>query len=759
MRITPLYYLALLLLPLEGNAQWMLAFDSDIPVQRNGVPLDLAWGGGLNSVQVSNIDLNGDGIKDLLLFERMGNKVITLINSGTPGVAHYSITREFDHVHPFPLLHDWVLLRDYNCDGKEDIFTYTIAGFAVYKNISTPDSLAFELVDPQVRSDYVGPSGASVNANLFISAIDLPGLVDVDGDGDLDVLTFSLWGTTVEYHKNLSMELYGTCDSLKFELRNKCWGFFMEGVTDNTVMLDFNCDFNVLNPEISTGDARVPMDDTEDSGSRTHAGSALTPLDLNGDGVMDLLLGDISYNNIVALVNGGTTDLADMISADEAFPSNDVPVDIPIFPAAFHLDVDNDGRRDLLVSPSATSLSDNYRSLWYYKNIGTDANPVFDRQQQDLFQGHMLDFGEGAFPVAFDHDGDGLMDLVVANHGYFDLNGLYFGRLALLRNVGTTTAPAFELVTDDYMGLSSSNIGLSMYPAFADLDGDGDMDMMIGGLEGTLHYFENVSTGPEAQFQLAQPDLTDANGTLIDVGQFATPQFFDLDGDGLMDMIVGERNGNLNHYRNTGTPQVPTWTLISDTLGGVNTSEHWNITGYSVPSMFRNVDGDREILLGSESGWLYHYGDIEGNVDGNWTLLDSMFMDLRDGIRTGVCVHDFDGDGIPDVVVGNYRGGLSFWRSDMVTGTDLITLSLPAFRMIPNPASSSVEVHLSGALAGSGSWVIRNSIGQEVSRYGVRGDRTDIPLGTLADGVYLVRLEGPTMSATQRLMVVQGDRR
>ena len=117
------------------QAQLDLTFDNSIPVQAFSATLDLAWGGGLNFAQTSDIDLNCDGIKDLFFFDRAGNSVVTLLNNGSPGPMAYSITRAYDNVHPFPELHDWVLLRDYNCDGKEDIFAYTNAGFTVYKNI------------------------------------------------------------------------------------------------------------------------------------------------------------------------------------------------------------------------------------------------------------------------------------------------------------------------------------------------------------------------------------------------------------------------------------------------------------------------------------------------------------------------------------------------------------------------------------------------------------------------------------------------
>lgn len=755
MRVTHLLSFMSLLAYAPGIAQMQLQFDPNIPVTRNGQLLDLAWAGGLNFAQASRVDLNGDGIKDLVLFDRSGNQLITLLNDGSPGTGAYRITRDHDMTAPFQGLHDWVLFRDYDCDGKEDIFTYSSAGFAVYRNISNSNGPAFQLVNSQVRSDYVGASGGSVNANLYISSVDLPGFADVDGDGDLDVLTFSLFGTSVEYHKNLSMELYGTCDSLKFELRNKCWGFFTESFSDNSVTLDAECQFNVPNPEIGGGTERSEGED-EDGGPRAHAGSSLTPLDLDGDGVLELLLGDISFNNLVGLYNGGTVDLAFMVDQDTLFPSYDQSLDLAVFPSGYYVDVDNDGKRDLLVSPNATSLSQNFQSMWYYRNAGTDAAPVFEYQQRDLFQNRMLEFGEGALPVLFDHNGDGLMDLLVANHGYFETGGAYTGKIALLLNTGTASTPAFTLATDDYMSLSNSGIGLSMFPAFADLDGDGDKDMYIGDLQGRIHYFQNISAGPVAQFQLAQPNINDSSGEMIDVGQFATPIFTDLDGDGLTDMIVGERNGNLNYFRNSGSAQAPAWSLVSESLGNVSTTEYWNITGHSVPFLYMNEDGEREMLLGSESGWLHRYGNIDGNMLGNWTRLDSTFMDRRDGIRTGVCLHDFTGDGKLDLVIGNYRGGLSFWRSDAPSGAGIGPgAALPAFSMYPNPATATVILEAEGNDWINSQWVIRNGMGQLALSQPSTGNRTIVDLGGLAAGAYLVRLEGATTSATQRLMVLE----
>jgi len=744
-----------ILIGVTSNGQWDLFYDNSIPVQRNGSTLDMAWAGGLNFVQVSHIDLDGDGIKDLFLFDRSGNTFVTLLNSGTGGPEAYTVTRAYDNVWPFKELKSWVLLRDYDRDGRDDILSYSQAGFAVYRNVSQPGQLAFSLISNQVKSNYVSTGGVPVITNLFVSQEDMPGVADVDGDGDLDIITFSILGTYVEYHKNLSMELYGTCDSLKYEVRNRCWGSFSENFSTNSVTLNVPCTYNVPNPEIDVD----PSPEQIEQDDRAHAGSSITPIDLNGDGVMDLLLGDIGFNNVVGLINGGTVESGLMTSSDTLFPSYDIPVDLALFPSSYFLDIDNDDRRDLVVSPNAQSLAQNAKSMWYYRNTGTDAVPVFALQQNDLFQDRMLEFGEGSYPVPFDHDGDGLMDLLVANVGYFQAAGPYLSKIALLRNAGTVTAPAFTLVTDDYMGLSTSAVGQSMYPAFGDLDGDGDQDMLLGDLQGRLQYFRNTATGPVAQFALIQPNVPDGTGSPLDVGQYATPQLVDLDGDGLLDLIIGERNGNLNHYRNTGTANLFQWTLVSEDLGGVNTTEWWNVTGHSVPTLFRNSTGAREIVLGSESGWLHHYGDIEGNLEGAWTLLDSTFLGLREGIRTGVCLYDFTGDDVLDMVVGNYRGGLSFWRSDAPAGVGVAEQRpRPGFRMQPNPASDHVELLLPNAPRPGSYWVLRNSLGQQVASMRAENERMSLSTQDLPDGVYFVRLEGNSTSDTQRLVVVRSRR-
>ena len=754
-----------MLLPCLASAQFALNFDATVPLIENGSPLVKGWAGGLNFPQISDIDLDDDGDKDLFLFDRTGNKVVTLRSNAAQGQNTYSFTHDFDADYPFNQLKEWALLRDYNGDGKEDIFSYSLGGFACYKNTSLNGDLSFVEVDTMVRSNYY-----PTDANLYVTQVDIPGIEDLDGDGDLDVITFSIFGNYMEHHRNLSMELYGTADSLVFEVYNRCWGFFAENLNNNSVFLNTICNYNVPNPQLALQitDATAALRTEHDRAheppgevERAHVGSTNLPIDLDGDGDKDLLIGDVLANTLLALTNGADMDSAYMVEQDSLFPSYDQSVNVDIFPAPFYEDVDFDGKRDLLVAPNSESLSENEHSVWYYHNTGTDIAPVFDFQQDDIFQADMLDVGEGAYPVPFDFDGDGLMDLLVGNYGYYLDGGVYPCKIAALRNSGTANAPEFTVVDLDYMDLSTSGIGNSMYPAFGDLDGDGDEDMLVGDMQGKLHYFRNDPVGTTAQFTLDEPTIqavvNDTDTVQMDVGMFATPQLFDVDGDGDLDLLIGERNGNVNYYRLLDPAPEQMWELVNDSIGGFSVAEYWNVTGYSVPFMYLNNEDQRELVVGTESGWIHQYDNIEGNIDGVWNLVDSTWQDVREGKNTAVALHDFNGDNYLDGVIGNYRGGISYWRNDFTAAVENLqgTTNEQAFTLMPNPTAGSTVVSVNVPHRNGLRIDVLNSVGRTVVNAPVRNRRLELDARDLSPGVYMVRLSDGANRWTQRLVVMR----
>src|SRR5690606_31809853 len=252
------------------------------------------WAGGMTSMHFRAIDLDYDGVDDLLCFDRTFNKIMTYINEGTAGNTDYRYAPEYET--KFPNVFDWVLLVDYNGDGYQDIFTYHPGGITCYRN-SGNISTGLQFVSAEGLSIYglMNSYQAPNNTNIVVTSADIPAIVDVDNDGDIDILTFGQYGSQIEYHKNLSMEMYGIPDSLKYERKNRCWGQFIESASTNDVFLD-SCSPWITNVPIPES-AKDPFGhggQTLTERSNRHSGSTVLALDLTGEGVKELLLGDIA---------------------------------------------------------------------------------------------------------------------------------------------------------------------------------------------------------------------------------------------------------------------------------------------------------------------------------------------------------------------------------------------------------------------------------------------------------------------------------
>ena len=694
------HFKQVLLLPLlflvinVAFAQPFFQWNDSIKVTIGGTTLANPWAGGLNFIQASNIDLNGDGIKDLFMFDRTGNKIRTFINKGTVGVADYRYDPSYETLFP-PGLHDWVLLVDYNNDGKEDIFTSTNGGIMVYKNTTTTSTgLQFTLMKNLLYSEYNPPSTTQVN--LYVSSVSIPAFTDIDNDGDLDIVTSALTGTYMEYHKNMSMELYGNPDSLTFQLANHCWGYAAKDAVSGTYTLHDTCSGNVPLPELpinSTGNL------IEKSADRSPAVSCAICLDLDNDGDKEMVIGGLNYNNLTMLTNGGTIHSASMIAVDPAFPSNNTSttaVDLSIFPCAFYTDVNDDGVKDMVVSPNQTFACENFNSVVYYTNTGTNSFPIFNYQQSNLLQDNMIDVGEGAYPTFFDYDNDGLKDLFIGNYGYYGTPA-FVSEIALFKNIGTAANPKFNLVTRDYNNMSTLGI-LNMVPAFGDMDGDGDADMIIGGSDGKLLYFENTAAaGATAIFSLTPTggiNMTNSAGRIIDVGDYAAPQIVDLDNNGTNDLVIGSRSGKLAYYSHIGVSAVPVMDSITHFLGNVKVNLPAYVTGYSYPCIYKQ-GGVTNLFVGEESGFIRHYNNIDGNFGGTFTLADSIYEGIFQGAHTAPFCTDLDNDGYMDMIVGNYEGGISFYKGESALAvSDLNNLIHFNFDLFPNPANNSFTVQI-----------------------------------------------------------------
>lgn len=590
----------------------------EIAVAKNDKTLTRAWEGGLNYPIFSNIDFDNNGNQDLIAFDKSGNRLIVFKNDQL----------SFEPINIPITLDKWVLFRDFNCDNLPDIFTGTAGGIKVYKNNG---NFSFTLETSQLQSDL-----GSFTSNLSIPNEDIPGITDVDGDGDMDILTFDNNGIYIEYHKNTSTENTGEC-GLEFKLESSCWGNFSENETTNEITLNQTCTRN----------------DMTILGGGEHAGSTITTIHSTTNKPVDVLIGDISFNNLNYLTNGGSQLTSNIIDVDHNFPNYDNPVTMYLFPYASYADANNDSKKDLLIS-SNNALIGNNKEVLYYKNIGVNQD-TFSFQTNTFLIGDMLDFGKGAYPIWVDENQDGLTDILVGNNA-LNYNGNIKATLSLLRNIGTQTNPTFEVINDDYLDFSE-NEETYLYPALGDLDKDGDDDLLLGLQNGKILYLNNqAGANMPYDFLIASAEFEN-----IDVGNYAAPVLFDVNGDASIDLTVGEQNGSLFYYENQNNFGY-NYSIEVENFGGVSTQNYSNgiFFGYSTPYFFKENE-KTHLLVGGESGKTHGYMNISEEISSTLQLDFSDFHNTKDGGYSKPLMGDLNSDGNPELIIGNQCGGLALY--------------------------------------------------------------------------------------------------
>lgn len=733
------------------NAQFGFEFSDSVLVKKGSDTLELAFSGGLSYPQFSDIDFDFDGDMDLFVFDRSSNNIRVFIQEVQNGGHFYRLEYNARNYFPSDIRYRAAMV-DYNGDGKKDLFTYGIGGVKVYKNVGDAvNGLQWTVSSNLLYSDNWGS-----NLNLYVSSADIPAFVDIEGDGDIDVLTFHIGGQHVQYHQNQSVDLYGIPDSLIFVLKNECWGGFREDLNTSTVYLNDNT------LECTTGNvpgAELGIHGSEDkklgNGAPKHAGSTLLALDYDNSGALDLVLGDVAFPNLTLLLNGGTAPNTNslMISQDNAFPSNSLPANLQIFPAAFWVDVDFDLKKDLIVCPNARVTPENEKSILFYKNVGSNQTPTFVYQTNEFLQKEMIEHGTGSQPILVDLDRDGLKDLLVANFYRYIPTLNKESSIAYYKNTGTASAPEFTFIDFNFLDLNVSGLGLKMVPTFGDIDNDGDEDLYIGRDNGTLTFLKNTSAGSSVSFASPVSNVTDQDGNVINPGQHANPQLFDLDKDGLLDLIIGRKTGELVYYRNTGTLTNPSFQRTNDTLGKIDLAVNAS-DGYAAPHFFRRND-TTYLYLGAADGKLHYYKGIDGNLStaDTFELVSDNYLNIDAGAYSSFWVEDLDGDGNLNMFVGQDLGGLYHFEANPSSTASIVESDYSSsWIAYPNPASNKLIVEWNPKESVK-SIILLNSAGQELfSENSPVGMNCDIQLSDLSKGVYFIQLETESSRSARRII-------
>ncbi len=725
--------------------QFLIARDT-ISVIENNYVLKMPWANGINCSNVSNIDLNFDNKKDVVAFDKptlfSPGRYRCFINMGTVGQTKYVAAPDLSYA--FPPGSDWSILLDYNCDGKEDIFCSVNGGIKIYRNISTPSlGINFVLERAILNTDY-NPSGPPSVFPIYASSIGVPGIADIDNDGDLDILTFSSGGFYIEYHVNESQEQGYGCDSLIFKLETGCWGKITE--QGCSVSLNEPCSpkpmpFNIIDHSFK---------------DNRHAGSCLLCIDANSDNLMDLILGDISCDHVQFASNTGSVTSALITDTTKFYPNypavgNTTRIKMNNFPCAYHVDCDGDGKKDLVATPNVSG-SENIKSMWYYKNTSATSTVNFQFVKNNFLQDEMIEVGQNSFPVVFDYDGDGKKDLLIGNYGYYSPTNLK-AQLALYKNIGTPAQPSYSLITKDFANVAVQNLSHAI-PTVGDIDGDGDIDILLGTSSGQVHWLEH--TGVVGNYTFHNNPFT-----FTTTSAEAAPQLFDIDGDTKLDLMIGTKNGRIAYYKNIGSTTVPAYTLITNFFGSVDVKGNINvfgIDGYAVPFFYKENSATK-LLVGNINGQVFYY-DVPSVITNTCNLIDADVNNYNEGAQAAAFYEDVNNDGKRDLFIGNGSGGLSFFSSkalnigfpenSLQNANDQITL-------FPNPATDRLQLKIDALEFETGTLFLYDIVGKEIQASVIQSNSQTFLLNNLNSGIYFAKVvlsnKAKTVSITKKVII------
>ena len=413
-------------------------------------------------------------------------------------------------------------------------------------------------------------------------------------------------------------------------------------------------------------------------------------------------------------------------------------------------DIDGDGQKDLIASPSSTDIATNpllnlRQSNWLYKNEGTTTNPKFTYRQVDFLQDGMIDLGENATPTLADIDGDGDLDLIAGYGGLRATDG-YRAGIAFFRNTGNATQAAFDFINEDFLGLSAQlfkkeNVSLvNVKPFFADLNGDGTTDLgfwanTFRGMD--IRYLPNLAPRGQAM-RLDTSRITKmplpknfTNGENL--------LYYDIDKDGKLDVLVSKNSGNVEFHQNVGSTASPIYELKSEAFGGIDVDFERRAQGMVVADL--NADQKPELIMGDLLGRLRVYQNFTtlATLKSDSSLIFNAFNSKSEFIRIGVglfpAAGDVNGDQLPELLIGSNTGGIRFLKNNSPKGTP--TGNELEFFVYPNPTSN----FLYAQVPEKGTLDLFSLSGQFIRSIVVPQVTTELPMdiSKLPAGLYVLR--------------------
>ncbi|MCP4752041.1 MAG: VCBS repeat-containing protein [Proteobacteria bacterium] len=526
---------------------------------------------------------------------------------------------------------------DIDGDGDKDIFVGQQNGeIAYFENQGTRHTPDFVLITQQYKAIFeIKKTGRKVKIRnvIDVGGNSAPSLVDIDNDKDFDLFIGSEEGN-IWYFENLGNNLipvfrlvtpkYAGINSgrnsvpLFADINLKRKFDLLVGTVEGMVWLYLNegtrkkADFQAVAPQ-----------KVVEFGLETHAAPGL--FDWDDDGDLDLLVGQ--KNGTLSLyLNKGDIFSPNWVFTEQNFQL----IDIGGESSPYFVDINGDGEADMVIGSANPTA-------FLYESRHQDGKRTFWNVSTNLFKFHKLIVtGSRASLAAGDLDGDGDLDLIVGENA---------GNLNFYENQSTSKVPNWVLATEELIYMTGIQ---NSAPTLGDIDGDGDLDLLVGARQGQIALVSNEGT-PQKPLWL----LKDQAYFQIDVGSNSVPRLLDMDGDGDLDLMIGNFAGRTILYLNKGSRKEPMFVVESTRFASAK------VTRNAVPAFFDwNNDTFGDMILGSEEGKvqvLMAPGKL-GEESTIWEVNERALHTFDVYSRSHPIMNDFDGDGQPDLLLGNDFG-------------------------------------------------------------------------------------------------------